>query len=221
MCDNVAPVRRPLDKAPIGDLERLTRRRAPHSATRAASSPIPIRSKARRSAPPAGCIRRRRSRYCTSGQFFIRENAGCKEDTRMPRARTRDRRKVAIIVSLALLLASAALAAAATAKPERAGAPAPSFELRIGNVLPFTGDLAPYGPGLDQAARMAADRINASLRRLGLSGQISVTIVGSEDSQTQAAAAVEAAKKLVNIDRATVLIGDMASNSSIPMAQSV
>jgi len=139
----------------------------------------------------------------------------------MLRARTRDRRKVAIIVSLALLLASAALAAAATAKPERAAAPAPSFELRIGNVLPFTGDLAPYGPGLDQAARMAADRINASLRRLGLSGQMSVRIVGSEDSQTQAAAAVEAAKKLVNIDRATVLIGDMASNSSIPMAQSV
>lgn len=97
----------------------------------------------------------------------------------------------------------------------------PAFELRIGDVLPFTGDLAPYGPGLDQAAKIAADQINASLRRLGLADQISVAIVGSEDSQTQAAAAVEAAKKLVNIDKATVLIGDMASNSSIPMAQSV
>lgn len=96
-----------------------------------------------------------------------------------------------------------------------------AFELRIGNVLPFTGDLAPYGPGLDQAARIAADQINESLDRLGLADQISVTIVGSEDSQTQAAAAVEAATKLVNSENATVIIGDMASTSSIPMAQSV
>lgn len=133
------------------------------------------------------------------------------------------RRSVALAVIAAALGTAAALGAAATtsaAKPAGAGA-TPSFDLRIGNVLPFTGDLAPYGPGLDQSARMAVGLINASLRRLQLSGSIKVEIVGSEDSQTQAAAAVEAAKKLVEVDKATVLIGDMASNSSIPMAQSV
>lgn len=131
-------------------------------------------------------------------------------------------RKIVLAAGIAATLAMVVVAGTATgaAKPSHP-ASTPSFELRIGNVLPFTGDLAPYGPGLDQAAKMAADQINASLRRLGLSDQISVAIVGSEDSQTQAAAAVEAAKKLVNIDKATVLIGDMASNSSIPMAQSV
>lgn len=131
-------------------------------------------------------------------------------------------RRVVTAAGIATGIATAAVAGTATgAGWQSHSASTPSFELRIGDVLPFTGDLAPYGPGLDQAARMAADQINRSLRRLGLSDRISVTIVGSEDSQTQAAAAVEAAKKLVNIDKATVLIGDMASNSSIPMAQSV
>lgn len=128
--------------------------------------------------------------------------------------------RIGLGAALVALLAAAA-ASVATAQREAPAASHQSFELRIGNVLPFTGDLAPYGPGLDQSGRLAADRINASLRRLGLADRISVRVVGSEDSQTQAAAAVEAAKKLVNIDKATVLIGDMASNSSIPMAQSV
>jgi ABC-type branched-subunit amino acid transport system substrate-binding protein len=94
-----------------------------------------------------------------------------------------------------------------------------SFQLRIGNVLPFTGGLAAYGANLDRAVKLAVGMQNASLKRLKT--RMSVKLVGSEDGQTQAAASVEAATKLVKVDRVSVIIGEMASGATIPMAQSV
>src|SRR3954466_13535473 len=96
-----------------------------------------------------------------------------------------------------------------------------SFALRIGDVLPFTGDLAAYGANLDRAVKQAIVLQNAALKADGLSKSIQVTLVGSEDGQTQASASVEAATKLVKSDKANVLIGEMASSATIPMAQSV
>lgn len=139
----------------------------------------------------------------------------------MKHPRLQSRRRSAVAAAFTALLAAAAIAGGAPAASKPSHPASASFALKIGNVLPFTGDLAPYGPGLDQSARMAVDLINASLKRLGMSDRYTVSIVGSEDSQTQAAAAVEAAKKLVEVKKATVLIGDMASTSSIPMALSV
>ena len=95
-----------------------------------------------------------------------------------------------------------------------------SFQLRIGDVLPFTGGLAAYGANLDRAVKLAVAMQNASLKRLKLS-KTSVKLVASEDGQTQAAASVEAATKLVKADHVTVIIGEMASGATIPMAQSV
>ncbi|MDP9260898.1 MAG: ABC transporter substrate-binding protein, partial [Actinomycetota bacterium] len=43
----------------------------------------------------------------------------------------------------------------------------------------------------------------------------------SEDGQTAAAASVEAATKLIKVNHANVIIGEMASSATIPMAQSV
>jgi len=96
-----------------------------------------------------------------------------------------------------------------------------AFTLRIGDVLPFTGDLAAYGANLDRAVKVGVDLQNAALKADGLSNSISVDLVGSEDGQTQASASVEAATKLVKSDKANVLIGEMASSATIPMAQSV
>ena len=96
-----------------------------------------------------------------------------------------------------------------------------AFTLRIGDVLPFTGDLAAYGANLDRAVKQAIVLQNAALKADGLSKSIQVTLVGSEDGQTQASASVEAATKLVKSDKANVLIGEMASSATIPMAQSV
>src|SRR5437016_511359 len=95
------------------------------------------------------------------------------------------------------------------------------FQLRIGDVLPFTGGLAAYGGNLDRAVKLAVDMQNASLKRLKLNKKMSVKLVASEDGQTQASASVEAATKLVKSDKVQVVIGEMASSATIPMAQSV
>ena len=95
-----------------------------------------------------------------------------------------------------------------------------AFQLKIGNVLPFTGDLAAYGANLDQAVKIAVALQNESLKRLKQT-DISTKLVASEDGQTQAAASVEAATKLVKVDKVNVVIGEMASGATIPVAQSV
>jgi branched-chain amino acid transport system substrate-binding protein len=126
------------------------------------------------------------------------------------------------ILGLALAAACSVLAASAT--PAGGGTTAGSasscsFSLRVGDVLPFTGDLAAYGANLDRAVKLGVDLENAALRAAKLGA--SVKLVGSEDGQTQASASVEAATKLVKTGKVNVVIGEMASSATIPMAQSV
>ncbi len=121
-----------------------------------------------------------------------------------------------MVVSLAGILA-ALTATASTAAAQKASC---SFTLRIGTVLPFTGGLAAYGGNMDKAVRLAIQLQNAALKKAGLSKKIKVVLVDSQDGQTQAAAAVEAAKKEVG-EQVNVIIGEMASGATIPMAQSV
>jgi ABC-type branched-subunit amino acid transport system substrate-binding protein len=129
------------------------------------------------------------------------------------------------IVALGLALAVAVGASGAAARVsagERQEVKKPvSFTLRIGDVLPFTGDLAAYGKNLDQAVRIAVALQNETLQRLKLAPAISVRLVASEDGQTSASASVEAATKLVKVNKVNLLIGEMASSATIPVAQSV
>lgn len=120
---------------------------------------------------------------------------------------------------LTLAATGAATAVAATASTAAPTASC-SFTLRIGDVLPFTGGLAAYGGNMDKAVKLAINLQNAALKKAGLSQQIKVVLVDSQDGQTQAAAAVEAAKKEVG-EHVNVIIGEMASGATIPMAQSV
>lgn len=131
------------------------------------------------------------------------------------------RRKTTAVAVVAVFAAVGALVAG-TARPASSAVTARpcSFDLRIGTVLPFTGDLAAYGANLDRGVQLAVDLQNRALRTGGL-GSSSVTLVASEDGQTQASASVEAATKLVKTDRAAVVIGEMASTATIPMARSV
>jgi branched-chain amino acid transport system substrate-binding protein len=123
---------------------------------------------------------------------------------------------VAALAACALLAASATSARTSTSA---GAAKSCSFSLRIGDVLPFTGDLAAYGANLDRAVKLGVGLQNAALRAAGLNA--SVKLVASEDGQTQATASVEAATKLVKSDKVNVIIGEMASSATIPMAQSV
>jgi branched-chain amino acid transport system substrate-binding protein len=122
---------------------------------------------------------------------------------------------------------AAATAAVATsvgsARTTRGAQPAKTcaFNLRIGDVLPFTGGLAAYGANLDRAVKVGIGLQNAALKQDGLAKKIKVTLVGSEDGQTDATASVEATTKLVKANHANVIIGEMASSATIPMAQSV
>jgi len=120
---------------------------------------------------------------------------------------------LAVVAALAAVLAT-------TASTARAAGANCAFTLKIGTVLPFTGDLAPYGGNMDKAVQLAITLQNAALKQAGLSKKIKVQLVDSQDGQSQASASVEAAKKEVG-EHVNVIIGEMASSATIPMAQSV
>src|SRR3954453_4837121 len=122
-----------------------------------------------------------------------------------------------VVLGVCSLVASSATPAGMSSTTERSASC--SFALRIGDVLPFTGDLAAYGANLDRAVKLGVNLENAALKAQKV--KASVKLVGSEDGQTQASASVEAATKLVKSNKVNVLIGEMASSATIPMAQSV
>jgi branched-chain amino acid transport system substrate-binding protein len=128
---------------------------------------------------------------------------------------------VAAVALVALAAVASASTVGAASSASTVAAKNCAFTLRVGDVLPFTGGLAAYGANLDRAVKVGIALQNAGLKKDGLSKSIQVKLVGSEDGQTQASASVEAATKLVKSNHANVLIGEMASSATIPMAQSV
>ena len=111
-------------------------------------------------------------------------------------------------------------APAETAAPAEEPAAAPSFDLKIGNIMSLTGGLGQYGPPIDLGARIGVDIVNESLERVGLT-DVSVEIVATEDDQTKATPAVEAATKLVQADGVQVIIGPLGSDMTLAAAESV
>ena len=138
----------------------------------------------------------------------------------MPKSRRSRALLAATVVAVAAVTAATVGGAEAGGAASASRAATCSFTLRIGDVLPFTGDLAPYGGNLDKAVRLAVGLQNAALKKLGLSSKIKVQLVDSQDGQSQASASVEAAKKEAG-EHVDVIIGEMASSATIPMAQSV
>jgi ABC-type branched-subunit amino acid transport system substrate-binding protein len=126
------------------------------------------------------------------------------------------RKRVAILTAVLVALPVAAIGCGGDE-----GAPGEdiSVDLRVGNLVPFTGDLSPFGEPIDQAARVAAQVANEAAEEAGV--EASVRIVASEDTQTDATAAVEGATKLVQTDGVHVLMGALASTNTIPVAESV
>ncbi len=99
-------------------------------------------------------------------------------------------------------------------------ASSPSFTLKYGVLAGLTGDPAPSGQGWNEAARLGVDYLVATLKKLGLS-DIKVILADSQDSQGSPQAGVEAAQKLVQIDRVNVIIGDFYSSVTSAVATSV
>ena len=135
----------------------------------------------------------------------------------------RQARKAIAVAILGIALVVAAAATAARSGEHAAANPnaVPSFQLKVGAVMSFSGPLAGFGPSLDASARMAATEINATLRRIGMANRMSVDFVGTEDDQGQVQPGVEGATKLVQINKANVIVGTILSASTIAVAESV
>jgi branched-chain amino acid transport system substrate-binding protein len=88
--------------------------------------------------------------------------------------------------------------------------------IKIGCLVSTTGDLAAYGPPVNNGALLAAEDINAAGGVLGRKIEIIL-----RDTQTNPTAAVDAAKKLVDIDKVVAITGALSSGVTIPVATSV
>jgi branched-chain amino acid transport system substrate-binding protein len=111
-------------------------------------------------------------------------------------------------------------APAAAAKPGQA-TPDFNLDLKYGVLAGLTGDGAAFGQPWNQAAVLAVDYINQSLKDQGLSDKWKLTMVGAQDTGGNAQQGVEAAKKLVSIDGAKIVIGDFFSASTAAVAPAV
>ncbi|HVW47865.1 MAG TPA: ABC transporter substrate-binding protein [Solirubrobacterales bacterium] len=146
----------------------------------------------------------------------------------------RDRLARLATAALLLLVAALALAAcggsssgsssssttgAAASETETAAsestAEAPSgAPVKMGVILPLSGAIAAAGKEGLQAIELAAEEVNAEG---GIDGQPLEVI--AEDSQGEVQPALEAASKLVNIDKVPVTFGEYGSSVSLPVGQ--
>jgi branched-chain amino acid transport system substrate-binding protein len=109
------------------------------------------------------------------------------------------------------LLAGAAALAGLSALPGRAlaqGAP-----IRIGTLTPLTGAGGPYGPVMVKAVKAVIDEVNAAGGVLGRKVELI-----SEDDQTNPEAGVRAARKLIDVDKVSAILGTWASSVTTAVA---
>lgn len=92
-------------------------------------------------------------------------------------------------------------------------------DMKIGIVLPLTGNLSAYGPPMSQAAALGVQQVNAAMIADNVPG--SCTVAGTEDDQASPPQSVEAANKLVLTDGANALVGPMTSGTSMAAAEAV
>ena len=92
------------------------------------------------------------------------------------------------------------------------------LDLVIGDSIPLTGDLADFGPPGQKAADLAVAQINDAISTAGVDHTVEIV---HEDNETNPQAAVQAARKLVDSDNASCILGAWASSDTIPTAQSV
>lgn len=93
-----------------------------------------------------------------------------------------------------------------------------SFDLKVGILVPLTGDLSAFGPAGEKAATLAVEATSDALAEAGADG---VTIDSEvADTQTEPAAAQSAAQKLISGD-ANCLVGPWSSGETVPVGRSV
>ena len=119
---------------------------------------------------------------------------------------------LAILTVLANLLTTACGTGpqSTTQSPSPAGSPTEGREgLKLGSLLPVTGDLSSIGQNMPEAVKLAVEEINACG---GVNGK-PVTLV-TEDSQTDPTAGSSAMTKLAEVDKVAGVVGAFASSVS-------
>lgn len=86
--------------------------------------------------------------------------------------------------------------------------------IRMGAVLSLTGSNATGGEDVRRAVVLAAEKVNAQGGVLGKKFEVVI-----EDSGGNATTALNAARKLVSVDKVPVVIGEYSSGITLPMAQ--
>ncbi len=109
------------------------------------------------------------------------------------------------------VLKGAAAASALIAAPTIVRAQ--SDAIRVGSLTPLTGVGGAYGPSMRNAVAGVVDAVNGADGLLGR--QIALT---SEDTQTSPEAAVRAARKLIDVDGVSAIMGTWASSVTTAVA---
>jgi len=88
--------------------------------------------------------------------------------------------------------------------------------LRVGALMPMTGDLQAYGESSRNGVELAIQEINAAGGVMGELVELEVS-----DTQTEPQAGVDAAQRLVSINGVSAIVGALSSGVTIPVASSV
>ncbi len=88
--------------------------------------------------------------------------------------------------------------------------------LKIGALMPMTGDLQAYGEADLTGVQFAVKQINAAG---GVNGEPVEVVIA--DTQTKPQAGVDAAQKLINVDGVHAIVGALSSGVTIPVAKTV
>ncbi len=116
---------------------------------------------------------------------------------------------LAVFLSGCTEKASEKTEAASNAGEETTAAPAEG-SIKIGVLQSLTGDLGAYGGPMSDGMKLAAKQINENGGLLGKKLELLV-----EDDQTNNVAAVDAANKLVKVDKVPAIVGDTGSGQSM------
>jgi branched-chain amino acid transport system substrate-binding protein len=122
-----------------------------------------------------------------------------------------------LFVAFTALVLSLSVIACGDSDDDGGGEAGGQLDLVIGNLVPLTGDLAPYGGAGQKAGELAFDEIEAAIKKTGAEQTVELV---SEDSASDDQGGVQAARKLI-ADGATCISGDYPSTATVAVARSV
>ena len=87
---------------------------------------------------------------------------------------------------------------------------------KIGGVISLTGSYGAFGVPISKAAQLAIEQVDEARGDIGCALEYDV-----RDSQTQASVAVDSARKLIDLEGVTALVGPISSGITAPLLTSV